>query len=571
MKPRVLALDFDGTIADDGRIDVDVVAAIQEARHAGLLVVLVTGRVLRDLDALLPSPAPFDAVVAENGAVLRLPTLPAPIPLCGPPDPHFLAELGRHRIRHQHGLCIVDADAEVAPEIVDIIRTLGLPLAITFNLSRLMVLPHGVNKASGLQEVFWRLRISAHNAIAVGNAENDHDMLAACEIGAAVAWGSEELKRRADEVVPGRDPRAVAAYIRDILSLPRLPPTRLGRRRVRFGTSETGEPLDFAVRGRNILVGGDPKSGKSWMAGALCEQLILQRYSLCILDPEGDYSCLEVLPSVIVYPVDSKETSFLPLERTLTHPDLSLILDMSAAPREDKPLLVRRLLTVVNRLRRQTGLPHRVVVDEAHYFLTRFDDPELFDHELGGYLLVTYRISDLSPDVLRASEAVVVTRVADRRQALALLTLAPGLAIPEGLALLADLAIDEAVLLPGALESGASAMRFRVIPRLAPHVRHRRKYADVPVRPGHEFVFTLRGRPTGARAGAIRDLLSAIPELPEDVLQGHLRRGDFHRWIEDVFGDGDLGGAIRSLERTQVSDIREALRQVIADRYGPGA
>jgi hydroxymethylpyrimidine pyrophosphatase-like HAD family hydrolase len=203
MKPRVLALDFDGTIADDGRIDVDVVAAIQEARHAGLLVVLVTGRVLRDLDALLPSPAPFDAVVAENGAVLRLPTLPAPIPLCGPPDPHFLAELGRHRIRHQHGLCIVDADAEVAPEIVDIIRTLGLPLAITFNLSRLMVLPHGVNKASGLQEVFWRLRISAHNAIAVGNAENDHDMLAACEIGAAVAWGSEELKRRADEVVPG--------------------------------------------------------------------------------------------------------------------------------------------------------------------------------------------------------------------------------------------------------------------------------------------------------------------------------------------------------------------------------
>jgi len=59
MKPRVLALDFDGTIADDGRIDADVVAAIQEARHAGLLVVLVTGRVLRDLDALLPSPAPF--------------------------------------------------------------------------------------------------------------------------------------------------------------------------------------------------------------------------------------------------------------------------------------------------------------------------------------------------------------------------------------------------------------------------------------------------------------------------------------------------------------------------------
>lgn len=568
MKPRVLALDLDGTIAEHDRIDADVVAAVQDARRAGLLVVLVTGRTLRELDALLPRPASFDAVVAENGAVLRLPTLPAPILLCDTPDPRFLAELESRGIRHQHGLCIVDADAEVAPGVVEIIRKLGLPLAITFNLSRLMVLPHGVSKASGLQEVFWRLRISAHNAIAVGNAENDHDMLALCEIGAAVAWGSDELMRRADEVVPGHGPRAVATYLRDILALPRLPPTRLGRRRVRFGTLATGEPLDFAVRGRNILVGGDPKSGKSWMAGALCEQLILQRYSLCILDPEGDYACLDALPSVIVYPVDHKDTSLLPLERALTHPDLSLVLDMSAAPREHKPFLVRRLLTALNRVRRQTGLPHRVVVDEAHYFLTRFDDTELFDHELGGYLLVTYRISDLSPAILRASEAVVVTRVADERQALALLTLAPGLGTSEGLALLADLGIDEAVLLPGALESEASAKRFHVAPRLAPHVRHRRKYADVPVRPGHEFVFTVGGRPTGNRAGAIRDLLAALPTLPEDVLQGHLRRGDFHRWIEDVFGDLELGAELRSLERAPDGNIREALRQIIADRYG---
>ena len=40
MKPRVLALDFDGTIAVNDTIDVDVAAAIQEARWAGLCVVL---------------------------------------------------------------------------------------------------------------------------------------------------------------------------------------------------------------------------------------------------------------------------------------------------------------------------------------------------------------------------------------------------------------------------------------------------------------------------------------------------------------------------------------------------
>ena len=54
----------------------------------------------------------------------------------------------------------------------------------------------------------------------------------------------------------------------------------------------------------------------------------------------------------------------------LTHPDLSHVLGMSTAPQEDKPLLVRRLLEVLNRQRRVTGLPHRVVVDQARYFLT---------------------------------------------------------------------------------------------------------------------------------------------------------------------------------------------------------
>ena len=570
MKPRVLALDFDGTIAVNDTIDVDVAAAIQEARTAGLLVVLVTGRTLSDLDALFCSPPPFDAIVAENGAVLRLPNLFSPVMLTQAPDLQFLAELQSHGIRHQRGHCVVDASADVAPQIVEIIRRLGLPLAITFNLSRLMILPHGVSKASGLQEALWRLRASVHNTIAVGNAENDHELLEVCEIGAAVAWGSEALKRNADEIVPGDDPRAVARYIRGILSLARIPPARMGRRQIRFGTLSTGEPLDFAVRGRNILIGGDPKSGKSWMAGSLCEQLILQRYSLCILDPEGDYACLEALPGVIVRPVDSSDASFPGLERDLAHPDLSLVIDLSAAPQEDKPRLARRLLETVNRFRRTTGLPHRVVVDEAHYFLNRLDDPRLFDHELGGYLLVTYRISDLSPDILRASEAVIVTRVADRRQALALLALAPGIRTSEGLALLANLAIDEAALLPGPLESGNSLKRFRVAPRLAAHVRHRRKYADVPVRLDQEFVFTQAGRPVGNRARAVRDLLSELPELPADVVQGHLDRGDFHRWIEDVFGDSELGAAIRCLERVHVPNVREALVHAIADRYGGG-
>jgi hypothetical protein len=210
-------------------------------------------------------------------------------------------------------------------------------------------------------------------------------------------------------------------------------------------------------------------------------------------------------------------------------------------------------------------------VDEAHYFLTRLDDPGLFDRELGGYLLVTYRNSDLSPDILRASEAVIVTRVEDRRQALTLLGLASDVGrAEEWLALLAELAIDEAVLLPGLFESDTSLKRFRIAPRLTTHVRHRQKYAEIPVCLGQEFVFTRDGRPTGGRARTVRELLLILPALPDDVVQAHLARGDFRRWIEEVFGDYELGAAIRPLEQTDVSTARDILHTAIAQRYGDG-
>jgi hydroxymethylpyrimidine pyrophosphatase-like HAD family hydrolase len=569
VKLRVLALDFDGTIAVNGKIDGDVAGAIHEARGAGLLVVLVTGRIFGDVECLFSGPPMFDAVVAENGAVLRLPELPTPVTLSGEPDPRFVAELTRRGIRHDSGLCVVEANADAAPQVIEIIRHLGLPLAITFNLGRLMVLPHGVSKASGLQEALWRLRASVHNAVAIGNAENDYQMLEACEIGAAVAWGSETLQRSADEVVPGGGPDAVARYIRSLVSQPRIPPERMGRRRVHLGTLSNGQSLDLAIRGRNVLIGGDPKSGKSWVAGSLCEQLILQRYSLCILDPEGDYACLEALPGVIVQRVSGQEVAFNELQRVLTHPDLSLVVNMSTTPQDDKPALAKRLLEMLNRLRRATGLPHRVVVDEAHYFLNRLDDPALFDRELGGYLLVTYRISDLSPEILKASEAVIVTRVDDLRQALALMALAPRVGTrEEWLALLADLAIDEAVLVPGPFESDDSLKRFRVAPRLTTHVRHRHKYAEIPVSLEQEFVFTQNDHPTGQRARTIRDLLSILPTLSDEVVGGHLVRGDFRHWIETVFADHELGGAIGRLETDDTAAARDALLRAVGQRYG---
>ena len=69
-----------------------------------------------------------------------------------------------------------------------------------------------------------------------------------------------------------------------------MPPR--ARRRLTLGHTEDGREFSLAVRGRNVLISGDAKSGKSWVAGLLCEQSILQGYCLCIIDPEGDYVTL---------------------------------------------------------------------------------------------------------------------------------------------------------------------------------------------------------------------------------------------------------------------------------------
>jgi hypothetical protein len=365
MKFSVLALDYDGTIAHQGRLDPDVRSAIAEAQSRGIAVVIVTGRILEDLLEVSGDLTWADAYVCENGAVIALPT-GNPLVLSGPPSPELRRALETASIPHTAGRCVIEANATDAERILSMLRVLDLPLALHFNRGRLMLLPHGVCKSSGLREVLRFFRLSSHNALAIGDAENDHDLLQACEVGAAVAWGSPGLLRDADVIVPGTGPSEVAPYLRQSLELMRLPETRAARRRVTLGHDRAGRPVEFAIRGRNLLFAGDPRSGKSWAVGLVAEQLIVLGYSVCLLDPEGDYAPLEALPGVIVFGGAYALPDPHEVVRPLHHPDLSVVVDLSRLSHPAKDAYLRTLLPSVMRLHRNKGLPHRMVLDEAH-------------------------------------------------------------------------------------------------------------------------------------------------------------------------------------------------------------
>lgn len=547
MKLFSLALDYDGTIAHDHRLDPAVRDAIAFARTRGVTVLLATGRILDELHGVAGELHFVDGVIAENGAVLHFPETDHTSRLAPAIPPAFLDELTRRGVRFRAGQSLVDADAVDAPAILDAVRALELPLVLLFNKGRVMTMPQGVSKGTGLHAALDTLRLSARNTLAIGDAENDHELLRLAEVGVAVPWGSAALRSAADLTLSGDSPAAVAGYLRELASSGELPPGGEGRRRLLLGYTEDGREFSLAARGRNVLIAGDTKSGKSWVAGLLCEQLILHGYCVCVIDPEGDYRSLEALPGVTILGGEDPPPSTREVTRALRYPDRSVVIDLSRMAQDEKRAYIRTMLIALNHLRQRTGLPHRIVIDEAHYFLQGNGAEELLDFERNAYIAITYCASRLPKALLDSTEVILVTCESNPAEIDALFTRCERSAScsREDWACLSRLRPGQAVALPITAESGGQLRLFSVARRLTPHVRHRQKYVDVPVSDQRAFVFATMPM---VRARTLRQFVAELEHHPASLLAPFLERGDFSRWIRDVFGDHALAAEVRTIE-----------------------
>lgn len=74
-----------------------------------------------------------------------------------------------------------------------------------------------------------------------------------------------------------------------------------------------------------------------------------------------------------------------------------------------------------------------------------------------------------------------------------------------------------------------------------------------------------------ARATTLKEFVAALDTIGPDALEGHARRGDFSRWLRDVFGDCPLALAVHALEE-RCRDERDstavpAIASAIRGRY----
>src|SRR5262245_52876038 len=294
MRYLALACDYDGTLAEHGALGERTIDALDRLRGSGRRLLLVTGRELPDILRVCPRIDLFDRVVAENGAVLYRPGTREEKLLSDPPAERLIAELRRRDVRPLSiGHAIVSTREPNETMVIQAIRDLGLELHVVFNKGAVMVLPSGVNKATGLGAALDEMSLSPHNCVGVGDAENDHAFLGLCEAAVAVDNALPALKERADLVTAGADGAGVVELIERMLTsdLAELAP-RLGRHAILLGRREGGDEVKVEPYGASILVAGASGSGKSTFVVGFIERRAEQGFQFCVIDPEGDYPTL---------------------------------------------------------------------------------------------------------------------------------------------------------------------------------------------------------------------------------------------------------------------------------------
>jgi hydroxymethylpyrimidine pyrophosphatase-like HAD family hydrolase len=549
-----LATDFDGTLAKNGRVEAATVEALQTVKRSGRRLILVTGRDLPDVQRAFPEIDLFDLVVAENGAVLFNPARKEETPLAEPPSPAFVALLRARGVTPLSvGRTIVATWEPHEKTVLEAIHELALELHIVFNKGAVMVLPGNVNKAWGLKRALKALRLSLHNVVGIGDAENDQAFLAACGCAAAVANALPSVKAKVDMVVA--DHGAGVVELARLLTEDDLNGSGLDLPRIRpvIGTVASGSAVGLSPF-ETVLITGSSGGGKSTLVTALLEQIQDLAFQFCVVDPEGDYS---ELPDVVVVGDARREPQPSEAMRLLAKPDVSVVVNLLAIDPQERPRFLAKFLPEIAKLRSTTGRPHWIVLDEAHHCLPAEWDPApiTLPREMPATIAVTVHPEAVASRFLETVTTVV--GVGDGSlAAIGKFCTATGRPMPDRP--------------PGRNGAQAHVLRRtrRTIEAITLHKpkekqrRHARKYAEGDL--GQERSFWFRGPESALnlRAQNLATFLQMGEGVDEKTWLHHLRAGEYSRWFRNAIKDDELADEAAAIEADWSLSGRESRRRI---------
>ena len=565
MRFAAVAVDYDGTLATEGLVQAPTVGALEQLIASGRQCILVTGRMLRELLPLFPQAELCARIVAENGAVLYRPSTREQR-LLAPQASTALADALRAK-----GVMPLDVGdsiiATVRPHevaVMEAIRDLGLEHQVIFNRESVMILPPGINKASGLKAALDELKLSPHNVVGIGDSENDHALFQASELAVAVNSAVPTLREAADWVTMRPNgagtAEAMLALVADDMA---THAKRLTRHRVTLGSSREGVSLTVSPVEENVLIAGTSGSGKSTLAHGILEQLIDKGYQTCVIDPEGDYQSIE---KMIMFGNSQRGPTVAEVLTAMDNPSTQVIVNLVGLPLQDRPSFFFELLPQLQERRNRTGRPHRVLVDETHHLLpTKWRATVASMRDLKGMLFVTVHPDQLSPHVLDTVDIAVALgeRPSSTLQAVAN---HKGLSLPP---------ISNAELKPGEavlwrVAAGQSPQPFMMTVSRMERRRHRRKYAEGELPPERSFYFRGPEGKLNLRAQNLIMFRQLADGVDDETWLHHLRNGDYSHWMETAIKDRSLAQVVHEVEDmpdVSAHDSRQRVASAIEERY----
>lgn len=566
MRYLALCTDYDGTIAHHGRVDDATIAALERLRESGRRIVLVTGREIPDLETVFSRFDLFDLIVAENGALLHWPHTKEERVLGEAPPARFVEALRAKEVWPiSVGRSIVATWEPHETAVIETIREFGLDLQVIFNKGAVMVLPAGINKASGLREALRELNLSPRNAVGVGDAENDHAFLSLCECSVAVENALPAVKERVDIVTRLDHGAGVCELIDELLAndlADREP--QLTRHHILLGVDDRGEPVHLLPHSVNALIVGTSSSGKSSVATGLVERLQAKGYNYCIIDPEGDY---DMIDTAVVLGGPDHAPTLDECEQLLCKPNTNAIINLLGVKFEDRPWFFMALFARIRDIRARTGRPHWLVVDEAYHMLpaqwqaTDAPTPDALE----GVVMISVTPSSIAPSILRSIDTLIVLgeepnemlrEFAEANQHAAIES--PRDALELGTAVI----WSKSAQLPPRL--------VKLEPSRTERKRHLRKYAEGSLPEDRSFFFRGPQGKLRLRAPNLILFMDLADGVDDETWLFHLKRHDVSEWLRTAIRDASIADEVRQIEEDPEIDPRESrrrVRELIEARY----